>query len=120
MPAPSPRTKPSRPLSKGRDAAVGSSDRLDNARIAANPAMGRGWIAASAPPATTTSASPARSISSPIAMASAPEAQALTGARTAARAPSARPTAAAGPFGMSIGTVCGPTRAGPFSFIVSY
>ena len=120
MPAPSPRTKPSRALSNGRDAAAGSSVRFDNARMAAKPAMGRGWIAASAPPATTTSASPARRISRPIATASAPDAQALTGARTPARAPSARPTAAAGPFGMSMGTVCGPTRAGPFSFIVSY
>ena len=65
------------------DGAAGSSARLDNARIAAKPAMGRGWIAASAPPATTTSASPARSISSPIATA-APRTRRRSPARTRA------------------------------------
>ena len=53
-------------------------------------------------------------------MASAPDAQALTGVCTPARACRSRPTAAAGPFGMSIGTVCGETRRAPFSRSTSY
>ena len=59
-------------------------------------------------------------MSSPYAIASAPDAQALTGVCTPARACRSRPTAAAGPFGMSIGTVCGDTRRGPFSRSTSY
>ncbi len=59
-------------------------------------------------------------MSAAYAIASAPEAQALTGVWTPARAPSSMPTAAAGPLGMSIGTVSGKTRRGPFSFNVSY
>src|SRR5689334_11492169 len=53
-------------------------------------------------------------------MASAPGAQAETGVCTPARAPTARPTLADGPFGISIGTVCGETRRTPFSFSTSY
>jgi hypothetical protein len=87
--------------------------------MAANPATGTGWIAASVPPATTTSACPSRIMPSASAMASAPDEQADTGARTPARAPSSSPTAAAGPFGMSIGTVIGSTRRGPRSRSVS-
>ena len=48
-----------------------------------------------------------------------PEAQAETGTCTPARAESSRPTAAPGPFGMSIGTASGETRRGPFSRRVS-
>ena len=40
-------------------------------------------------------------------------AQALATECTPALAPSSRPTQAAGPFGISIGTVCGETRRGP-------
>ena len=58
------------------------------------------------------SARPARIMSSANASASEPEAQAETGTCTPARAFSSRPTAAPGPFGMSIGTVCGLTRRG--------
>ena len=58
MPAPSPSRKPSRPLSNGREARSGSSLRVDSARIAENAAMFSGRIAASVPPATTTSARP--------------------------------------------------------------
>ncbi len=54
---------------------LGVSLRVDRARIAANPAMGSGWIAASVPPAMTTSARPVRIMSSAYAMASAPDAQ---------------------------------------------
>jgi hypothetical protein len=52
-------------------------------------------------------------------MASAPDAQALTGVWTPAFAPSSSPTAAAGPFGISIGTVSGSTRRAPRSLSVS-
>jgi len=57
-PAPSPKTKPSRSLSHGREAAAGSSLRVDNARMAAKPPRPKGEMVASEPPATTTSASP--------------------------------------------------------------
>ncbi len=53
-------------------------------------------------------------------MASAPEAHALTGVCTPAWALTSRPTLADGPFGMSMGTVCGETRRTPFSFSTSY
>ena len=57
-PAPSPRTNPSLSLSQGRLASSGESFLVDNALAALNPAIPRGDIAASAPPATITSASP--------------------------------------------------------------
>src|SRR5712671_923212 len=57
MPAPSPITNPSRSLSHGRLARVGSSLRVDSARIAANPPTPIGVMAASEPPAIITSAS---------------------------------------------------------------
>ena len=44
MPAPSPMTKPSRALSYGREAAPGSSLRVDSARMDANAAIGSGWM----------------------------------------------------------------------------
>ena len=83
--APSPKTKPSRSVSQGRDAAAGSSLRLDRARIAANAASGSGWMQASVPPTTTMSARPPRIIASPWATASAPDAHADTGVWTPAR-----------------------------------
>src|SRR3954451_441686 len=113
--APSPSTKPSRALSNGREARSGSSLRVLMARIAAKPAMGSGWTHASVPPTRTTSARSKRSRSRPQRMASAPDAQALTGACTPPLAPIASPTAAAGPLGMSMGMVKGETRLGPFS-----
>ena len=58
IPAPSPSTKPSRPLSNGREARSGSSLRSDSARMAANAPMFSSMIAASVPPASTTSARP--------------------------------------------------------------
>ena len=56
MPAPSPQTKPSRPLSQGRLARSGSSLRRLSANIALKPAMPIGVMVASAPPAIITSA----------------------------------------------------------------
>ncbi len=92
---------------------------LDSAIMLANAAIGSGWIAASVPPAITTSARPRRIRSMAIAMASLPDAQAEVGAWTAARAPYLRLTLAAGALGMSMGTASGETRRGPFSSRVS-
>ena len=58
-------TKPSRSTSYGRDAPWGSSLRSESVREAAKAAIGMGWIVASVPPATTTSARPARIMSTP-------------------------------------------------------
>src|SRR3989442_922099 len=57
IPAPSPRTKPSRSLSKGRLASAGESLRIDRARSALKHATTNGLINASEPPAIMTSAS---------------------------------------------------------------
>jgi len=62
-PAPSPITNPSRPRSNGREAAAGSSLRVESARIAAKPATSGSEMTASADPASITSASPRRMIS---------------------------------------------------------
>ena len=56
--APSPITKPSRSLSKGREAFSGSSFRNDRALRAQKPASPRGVTVASVPPVRITSASP--------------------------------------------------------------
>jgi hypothetical protein len=76
-------------------------------------------MAASLPPATTTSARPSRIESMAIATASLPDAQAEIGVFAAARAPSARLTLAAGALGISIGTASGETRRAPFSLSAS-
>jgi hypothetical protein len=78
----------------------------------AKAAMLSGWIAASVPPTTTTSARPSRSWSRPKAIAE-------TGVLAKARAPTIRLIVAAGALGISIGTASGETRRGPFSSIVS-
>src|SRR4249919_243185 len=58
MPAPSPSTKPSRSLSHGREARVGSSLRVDIAFIEQKPPTDVGEEPRSAPPAIISSASP--------------------------------------------------------------
>src|SRR5581483_6760424 len=75
-PDPSPTTNPSRSLSKGRLARVGSSLRVERARSAANPPTLIGVTAASEPPAIMTSAASRRMISyaSPMACADAEQA----------------------------------------------
>ena len=78
---------------------------MDIARITANAPMFSAMIAASAPPATTTSARPERIMSMPYPIDSAPDAHALTSACAPARAPNSMLTQPAAPFGMSIGTV---------------
>src|SRR3954467_8709639 len=109
IPEPSPRPRPSRSTSNGRDALVGSSLRVLMVRAWQKPAMVMPAMHDSAPPATTTSASPDLMIRYAHAIASAPEAHADTGACTPARAFSSMPTYAAGPLGISIGTVSGDT-----------
>ncbi len=87
IPDPSPMTNPSRVMSYGRDAPVGSSLRRDNACIASKDARHTGWVAASVPPATTTSARPSMIMRYAVAIASAPDAHADTGACAPALAP---------------------------------
>ena len=81
MHAPSPITKPARVASNGREARVGSTSSATSPRIAQKPARISGVIAASVPPARTTSAWPRRieAAASPIAVE--PVAQAETGAK---------------------------------------
>ena len=89
---------------------------FDSAIMLANAAIGSGWIAASVPPATTTSARPSR-------IRSMRQGDRLVAGgagrdrRVAppARAPTSRLTLAAGALGISIGTASGETRRGPFS-----
>jgi hypothetical protein len=83
MTAPSPNTNPSRSASNGRLASVGASLRSDRGPITDSPANIASLIAASVPPAMTTSASPLKisrrassSAAVPLAQASA---DALTG-----------------------------------------
>ena len=79
IPAPSPRTKPRRSASNGRDRVVGSSPSgFARACDWANDAIVTGVTAASVPPVMTTSASPVAMSRAAMAMASAPEAQADT------------------------------------------
>ena len=66
---------------------AGSPSFFDSAIMLANAAIGSGWIAASVPPATTTSARPRRIWSMASAMPSLPDAHAEIGVFTAARAP---------------------------------
>ncbi len=52
-------TKPSRPLSKGREASCGVSLKdVDKERDLSKPVNAKGWMHDSAPPANITSASP--------------------------------------------------------------
>src|SRR6266436_2346112 len=77
MPAPSLHTNPSRSASNGRDARSGSSLRVVMALTAQKPAMVRGMMMASAPPAIITSASPRWMIRKASPMAWLPVAQAV-------------------------------------------
>ncbi len=67
---PSPKTKPSRSRSNGREALVGSSLLVLRAVSRLNPVTPKGWIMLCVPPESITSASPRRMIStaSPIAL----------------------------------------------------
>jgi len=87
IPDPSPITNPSRSASKGRLAVFGSSLRVDNAPITLIPATANGMIAASDPPARTTSACPRLIISADSPTALVPVAQAVTTAMFGPRTP---------------------------------
>ena len=112
---PSPATNPSRVASKGRDACSGSSLRMDSAFIAAKPARQIGVIAASDPPATITSARPARMSSKPSPMADADAAQAVTVHELGPIAPSCIAISPAAIFGIIIGHMYGLTFSAPLS-----
>jgi hypothetical protein len=80
-PAPSPMTKPSRSRSNGRLACSGQSFQLVAKLLAlANPAIARGWMQDSAPPATMTLASPNWIIRAASPMLCAPVVQAVVAA----------------------------------------
>lgn len=81
--------------------------------MAANEDRTMGCSGASAPPATTTSASPRRINSAAVTRAWVPEEQALTVACTPRRALTSSATAAAEPLPIDIGTVMGGTRRQP-------
>ena len=89
---PSPRTKPSRPRSNGRDAAAGSSLRRDRARRLPKVARPIGVTARSQAPARQTSTSPSRSQCRPISRAWLPLAQAAESASAGPERPRSRRT----------------------------
>ena len=115
MPAPSPMTKPSRPRSNGRDAAAGSSLRVDSAFIDENPPTTASWIAASVPPASMMSASSRRIVSHASPIAWAPVAHAETVAKFGPSIPNAIATCPEPTFAMPIGMKNGLIRSGPRS-----
>ncbi len=116
MPAPSPRTKPLRRASKGRDACSGRSFQ-SFVRAPSTPieAMASGEMIASAAPASSISASPVRMRLKAWPRASVPEAQALLIVVLGPRTPRTRPMRAAAMCGASFGMSIGSTRVGPRS-----
>ena len=114
IPAPSPITKPLRLMSNGIEAFIGSVDN-DNAVMLVNPATPSSVIAASAPPATITSASPywIERNASPILWF--PVAHAVTILIFLPFNPSWIATFPAAMFEISIGIIKGDTRFGPLS-----
>ncbi len=113
-------TKPSRSTLAGRDAVSGESLRFERACIEANDAMVIGWMADSVPPAMTTSARPSRMCCTALTIDSVLEAHADATVRAKARALKCSERFPAAAFGMSMGTVIGITRRGPFSRRVSH
>mmetsp|Transcript_31966 Transcript_31966/g.107631 ORF Transcript_31966/g.107631 Transcript_31966/m.107631 type:complete len:287 (+) Transcript_31966:810-1670(+) len=116
MPAPSPMTKPPRPASNGLEACVGSSlYAVHMAFIAPNPPYMSGVMAASAPPQTTTSASPrcTARIASP--MACVPAAHAETTPKFGPRQPSSMATTPDAELPSMAGIAKGETFFGPRS-----
>ena len=81
MHAPSPITKPALVASNGRIASVGSTSSATSPRIAQKPARISGVIAASVPPARTTSACPRLIVAAASPIAVEPVAHAETGAK---------------------------------------
>ena len=110
-------TNPSRSRSNGRDAAGGSSFRVDSAFIEQNPPIAASWIAASTPPAIITSASRRRIVSQASPIAWPPLAQAETVAKFGPSGPKAIPTWPAPTLAIPIGMKNGLIRSGPRSAI---
>src|SRR6266511_3260886 len=110
-PPPSPQTKPSRSASKGREALVGSSLRVDMAFIWQKPAMVSGRMMASAPPAIITSASSRWMIFMASPMAWLPVAQAVTTDELGPLAPNRIEITPEAILMMIIGTKKGETRS---------
>src|SRR5687768_3681466 len=115
IPAPSPHTNPSRSLSNGRLARVGSSLRVDSARSAANPPMPIGVMEASDPPAIITSASSRRIISKASPTECADAVHAVQVARLGPRALNRIETCPAARLMIVAGMKKGEMRLGPFS-----
>ena len=114
MPAPSPTTKPSRSLSKGRLACWGSSLRVERARMAANPsATPSGVMEASVPPAIMASASPRWMMRKASPMECAEVVQAVAVASLGPRAPYLMETWPAARLMMKPGMKKGETLRGP-------
>lgn len=112
-PAPSPTTKPSRWVSKGRQALVGSSRRVEAALRLQALAISRRVQVDSAPPATTMSQAPERSIWWAVPMATVPEEQAVETAWLGPWTPRSRLTLLAAPLTTLSGASFGETRRGP-------
>ncbi len=107
-------TNPPLRRSKGREAALGSSE-TESACMLAKPATAEGTMAASAPPAITASAYPwrIRRMASP--MAFEPDAQAVTAGIAGPRQSWRMAIIPAAMLPSSIGMKRGDTRRGPFS-----
>src|ERR1019366_936295 len=112
-PDPSPTMKPSRSLSKGRLARSGASLRVESARIAPNPPMPIGVMAASDPPAIMTSAAPRLMISNASPMACAEAEQAVQVAELGPLAPKRIDTWPAARLMMADGMKNGEILRGP-------
>src|SRR5829696_1910127 len=104
---------PSRSRSQGRLARAASSLRVERPRIAANPAIASGVIAASAPPQIIASAAPRPMIAKASPMACAPVVQAVAGADVGPFAPNRIDTYPAARFTIADGMKNGDTRDGP-------
>ena len=95
----------------------GSSLRVESAFIEANPPTTASWMAASAPPASMTSASPRRIVSHASPIAWAPVAHAETVAKFGPSGPNAIATCPAPTLAIPIGMKNGLIRSGPRSAI---
>ena len=100
--------EPVAPVSKGRDRPL-----RDSAVMVVNPATVVGVIDDSAPPASTASQRPSKTIRAPAATEWVPAAQAVVRVSHGPRQPCRSATAAAPALGMTIGMVKGETRPGP-------
>ena len=117
--AASPKTKPSRSPSKGREAPAGSSLRFESAPMLPSAANATGRMAASVPPVTTTSTSPCSMSRCASTKACTPAAQAATEVMTGPVIPFWMLIWQAAIDGDIIGTVNGLTRSGPFVISVT-